>query len=341
MTSETPEFQLHKKGRLFILGAGFSRSAGIPMMDSLLNEVMKLFRFECPGVYARIRNYGQVAFGLGDTEPDWKKLNFSDLCTFIDYVELREQGGDEQWSNEGCRERLALKHYLGKTIAQLTPTDGQVPELYRQFALQLRTEDVVITFNWDTLLEHALRAVGKPYTYGTRENDVLLIKMHGSINWRRTKIQDLLFPEQLPWSPLELPGVERSGLQYSNELLHFRSWQDAKPIGGEVSPFLVLPGYGKAKDVGYIAPLWYKPEGYFYCQGSVYVIGLSLSQDDFFVRSLLLHNLSEPDSPRRVTIINPDPAAKDSYSFALNVPGTQLRQEPFGLAHVDEMKHRD
>jgi NAD-dependent SIR2 family protein deacetylase len=35
-----------KKSRLFILGAGFSAEAGIPMMDQLLDNTIKIFRLE-------------------------------------------------------------------------------------------------------------------------------------------------------------------------------------------------------------------------------------------------------------------------------------------------------
>jgi hypothetical protein len=323
-----------QKGRIFILGAGFSAAAGIPMTATLLEQAMQLFRWECPGVFERVQNYTQVAFGLGEAEPNYKTIGFSDLCTFLDYAELRESGGKERWSDHGSRERLALKHYLGKTIINSTPAPESIPELYKAFATQLRDNDVVITFNWDCLLENALVAIGKPYTYGASDNRPVLCKMHGSVHWRIGN-QLVFYRFRLAWQPVEFIGVSQSGLYSSDDLLRRDAWQSAQPIGGEVEPFLVLPGYGKAKDVQTVRWLWYKPEGFFPWAEQVYVIGLSLSPDDFFVRSFLLWTLS--DWKGRITVINPDPAARANYGF---LPCAQVtyRLEKFSMNHVEDMR---
>jgi hypothetical protein len=185
-----------------------------------------------------------------------------------------------------------------------------------------------------------MRAASVPYTYGNPDDGVLLWKMHGSVNWR-SDTPAPFYPQRLHWRPVELRGVPNSGLLESDDLLRFRAWRNAEPIGGEVAPFLVLPGYGKAKDVNRIASLWYKPEGFFYWRGDVYIIGLSVSHDDFFVRSFLLDNLSEPGPQRRrVIVVNPDPGAKGNYEFVLNTPGGEFWQERFALAHLDHMKAR-
>lgn len=329
--SGTSEIQ---KGRIFILGAGFSAAAGIPMTGSLLERAMVLFRSECTGVFERVQSYTKTAFGVRDSEPNYKEISFSDLCTFLDYVELRESGGKERWSDHGCRERLALKHYLGKAIINTTPQPDGLPELYRAFATQLRETDVIITFNWDCLLEIALTVVGRLYTYGARDNVPLLCKMHGSVHWRIGN-QPRLFPSRLRWHPLEFVGVRDTGLYSSNDLLYQEAWQVAEPIGGEVEPFLVLPGYGKAKDVQVLRWLWYKPEGFFALTDEVYIIGLSLAQDDFFVRSFLLYALSDWNG--RITVINPDPATCGNYSLLLR-PQLSFRVEQFALSHVEEMR---
>lgn len=172
------------EGRLFVLGAGFSAEAGVPMTASLLDHAMQLFRSECPDIFERVRNYTQLAFGLGESEPDYRNVSLPDLCTFLDYVELRESGGREKWSDHGCRERLALKHYLAKAVMNTTPSPDNVPKLYKAFAAQLRETDVIISFNWDCLLENALTSVATSYTYGASYSSTLLCKMHGSVHWR-------------------------------------------------------------------------------------------------------------------------------------------------------------
>jgi hypothetical protein len=322
-----------QKCRIFVLGAGFSAAAGIPMTASVLDQAMRLFNLQCAGVFERVKNYTQIAFGLGETQPDYGNLPLSDLCTFLDYAELRESGGKERWSNQGSRERLALKHYLAKAIVQNTPESDSIPDLYRAFASQLRGSDIVITFNWDCLLEEALTATGKLYTYGAEDDRILLCKMHGSVHWRLGN-RGALYPLRLTWRPTKLVGVNESGLYHSDDLLRRRAWSEAQPIGGEVEPFLVLPGYGKAKDVHSVRWLWYKPEGFFLLAQHLYIIGMSLAPDDFFVRSFLLSALT--DWQGRVSVINPDPAARANYSF---LPGNNLsyRMEKFSLSHVTDM----
>lgn len=116
---------------------------------------------------------------------DYTKADFAELCTFLEYIELREFGGGERWSDRGSREKLALRYYLAKTIINSMPAPEDIPDLYIQFASQLRKYDVVITFNWDPLLEVALKKIGKSFSYNNfEEAEIRIYKFHGSVNWR-------------------------------------------------------------------------------------------------------------------------------------------------------------
>ena len=54
-----------------------------------------------------------------------------------EFIELREYGGGERWSENGSLEKVALRYYLAKTLVARTPRPAAVPELYRAFAAQL------------------------------------------------------------------------------------------------------------------------------------------------------------------------------------------------------------
>jgi hypothetical protein len=75
-----------------------------------------------------------------------------------------------------------------------------LPDLYLRFAENLRPGDIIVTFNYDLILERALDAIGTPYrrfpsrfeevhgTYATGmpeadSQEVLISKLHGSIDW--------------------------------------------------------------------------------------------------------------------------------------------------------------
>ena len=145
-----------RERRVFILGAGFSAAAGIPMTATLLSEAMKTFAAECPGIYERVCNYARDIQWEDSDGPDFSKISFSDLCTHLEFVELREYAGGERWSDAGSREKLTLRYYLAKTIVRITPTANEISDLYIEFAAQLNSGDIVITFNWDCLLEAAI-----------------------------------------------------------------------------------------------------------------------------------------------------------------------------------------
>lgn len=332
-----------KESRVFILGAGFSAAAGIPLTSPLLSLTMKKFSDECEGIYSRVDGYAKECFESSDTEIDYSKVNFSELCTFLEYIELREYGGGERWSDAGSREKLALKFYLAKTIVERTPMANRIPQLYLDFAEQLQERDVVISFNWDGLLENVLDFLGKPYTYNfSEQNAIKLCKLHGSVNWRLGSPDDLGKPvNTLGWQSLQFTeGMMQTEMYYTKALLRYETWWKYSSLG-EVQPFLVLPGYGKAFDVRANAVLWYKPEFAFWARHDVYIIGLSVSNDDFFIRSFFLSNLPYIGrNGRKIIIISPDDRASKNYAFVLSKEHAELLNEDFSNNHVLMMKDR-
>jgi len=336
--------QLVRRNRVFILGAGFSAAAGVPLTNELLVEALKLFASECPGIYSRIERHALEALGSKSETLDTAELNFSDLCTFLEFVELREYGGGERWSSQGSREKLALRFYLAKTIAKRTPSLQQIPQLYKAFATQLHPGDIILSLNWDGLLEAALTAVGKKYTYDQFNNEeVNISKLHGSINWRLGEANTWNNrPETLTWSKLDFrSGMMTESMHACDSLLNKGTWVRHGPLN-EVNPYLVLPGYGKAFDVRANAPLWYKPEFAFAFTHDVYIIGLSLAHDDFFVRSFFLSNLPfiqdySGVSGRKIFIINPASTARSEYDFVLSRGHAEFINEKFSLDQVAKM----
>jgi hypothetical protein len=339
--------QYVKQNRVFVLGAGFSAEAGIPLTQELLVLAMDKFSIECPGIFSRVENYAKECTGSTEGSLDLSKISFSELCTFLEFIELREYGGGERWSENGSQEKLALRFYLAKTIAERTPTTSSLPSLYLEFAKQLHEHDIVISFNWDCLLEVALRAVGKRYTYNfSDEEAVKLCRLHGSVNWRLDEPSHFGSPvNTLDWQPMEFTkGMMTREIYYSSPLLEFSKWDNYSPLG-ELDPFLVLPGYGKAFDVRANAVLWYKPEFAFDSTHDVFIIGLGLAPDDFLIRSLFLSNLPyiNPSSGidgRKIFIVNPDSQAETNYEFVLRHGHAELINSRFSQEHIDLMALR-
>ncbi len=323
--------------RVFILGAGFSAAAGVPLTGELLQATLLKFSAESPGIYRRLEAYALEALSQGDGPLDVSiKGSFSKLCTYLEFIELREFDGQERWSINGCREKLTLRYYLAKTLVERTPSSENLPELYTAFARLLRPCDTVISFNWDGLLEASLAAVGKAYSYGRGDNksSIRINKLHGSVNWRLGEPQGN--NEQSPrlnWQKLDF------GKFYAtDDLLNWNTWASFGPLI-EVEPFLVLPGYGKAFDVRANARNWDRPEFAFALAKNAYVIGLSITEDDFLVRSLFLYTLPRiletvDSCGCRVTVINSCTEIRSNYDFELRGGFLTFWNETFRIEHV-------
>jgi hypothetical protein len=161
MTPETTEDRCRfaeyiRARRLFVLGAGFSAAAGIPMTGTLLAAAMKRFQAEAPGRFRRISAYIRTCFRLGDSEPNYSSLSLSEICTFLHYHELREYGGGERWSDAGSGENLALQYFMAKEVrAPHTANQGLFPNFIDDSCQsKLHPGDIVLSFK----LGHAARA---------------------------------------------------------------------------------------------------------------------------------------------------------------------------------------
>lgn len=308
-----------EKGRIFVLGAGFSAGAGVPLTNTLLPQACKIFKQECAGIFSRVAGYAKD-IGL-DLESALDASEFGKLCTHLEFAELREHAGGERWSSRGSKEKMALKFYLAKTISLKTPELDDIPEHYLEFCRRLSPNDLVITFNWDCLLEKALRKAGVEFSYVYEANKIHVCKMHGSCNW--------IFgdPERFN-TPSNMLGYEALGLAnglvpediwYSTRLENKQEWLEANdPLVGEVKPLLVLPGFGKAYDVRLVSHYWYKPEFHFIRSGGVYFIGFGLAKDDFIIDSFLRYLFARAIVEKtKAYVINPDPSCRAAYDFVL------------------------
>ena len=129
---------------------------------------------------------------------DTDAIDFEDFLGFLDtefYLGLR---GSDTWSDEGNPTQLLVKRLIAKILMERTPVATALDDLYLQFADGLQPGDLVLTFNYDIVLERALEAVGKPFrlfdqrlrrvrgSYAeidSSRDEVVVLKLHGSVDW--------------------------------------------------------------------------------------------------------------------------------------------------------------
>ena len=180
--------------RLIILGAGFSKPAGLPLGGELLNLVRK-----------KLRLGGRPRRSFEDEIRQWLQIYPSEelsLERVLAYSHRRHYlllKGSEEFYSHGSPSVVQARRAIQEILTEAMPRE--VPQAYREFASRLTPHDTVITFNYDTLLERALDAVGKPYSLTpewwldsplTEEGlqYVNVLKMHGSIDWFDRKPYD-------------------------------------------------------------------------------------------------------------------------------------------------------
>jgi hypothetical protein len=186
---------------VFVVGAGFSRPAGIPLTSELFRLVV--CESKAIGAYdilePDVRRYIEYYDSTHTTPIALDDINIEGFMSYLDIEHYLSLKGSDTWSEEGNRSQILVRHLIAKIIfdrLSSVPPDQQ--KLYDLFAIHLDPGDIVITFNYDTLIEDALKRNGKPYRLfldrlisvdgssgkvDTEAKEVILLKMHGSIDW--------------------------------------------------------------------------------------------------------------------------------------------------------------
>lgn len=193
--------QLHPGFRIFIIGAGFSCPAGLPLASDLYKEVKKLIekRHGCDTKFHRdLRNYIEYRISCGENLLNESEVDLEEFLSYLDIEHYLGLRGSDTWSNEGNESQLMIRRAIGEVIHSRMPPADKLPDCYYRFVESLSPQDKVLTFNYDLILERAFEHVGKPYRlfpsrFKSVSNDmcivdndieeVALLKLHGSIDW--------------------------------------------------------------------------------------------------------------------------------------------------------------
>jgi hypothetical protein len=290
--------QYFEINRVFILGAGFSYPAGLP----LTNELLQLIHTQ-----ASQMQYGDSPWGQADrlinelkyyypnTEFTHEKIQSGEFNEQIDIEEfLSFTSADSSFlypgdklSQHGSYFISFCKKWIGEIL--LTKQIGllnRLPQFYHDFVTNL-DNSMILTFNWDTVLETLLESNSIPYRYQlnskdyeSRNKSIPLIKMHGSIDWI-SKPKVSIREEHLKFESIgdEFTNIVKAKgkLKDFYERMHY--------------PWIVLPNYDKITQLSQYGKTWETPIRYLNDNLEVVIIGYSLRQDDFHSRSFIYPEL--------------------------------------------------
>jgi hypothetical protein len=310
--------------RLFILGAGFSKPAGFPLGPELLEDV----RIRVRNVFRRSGWDGALEEEIDEWRQLYpgKPLNLESVLAYSHRKHFLGVIGSEEYFNHGSRSIVEVRQAIQTILTERLPK--RAPLLYREFANQLTPYDVVLTFNYDTLLEQSLEEINKPFSLtpewwldtesGVAESYswpqfVDIIKLHGSIDWydksdydqkreyfsgQRLEVPDsdpLFGPNKsVPTESLARGRVkEGQGTELLTRVFRVPDHSSHYPFAQswEVVPFLLPPAYDKLLGSDPIRDLWQNMHLTQDSYSAIVVIGYSMPSYDGYAYEALGHLL--------------------------------------------------
>jgi len=307
------------ESRIFILGAGFSAAAGLPLAAGLFQEILQRIRDR----YGRdtkferdIEYYIKYRERCDGVVLKPEEIELEEYMSYLDIEHYLWLLGGDTWSEEGNESQLEVRKYIGQIIHEKTPAADSLPPCYYEFASNLTENDTVITFNYDVVLERALDHINKPYrlfpyrfkneSAGVIDSDdddeVTILKMHGSLDWFSNKSfleadeiwkkigasgvpHDPIFSNPRTYIPYPLadgPRNPEDSLNYLHRLGNLDTFYSRwKP---PASPTILSPSYNKIVYTSIVQDFWNglgKAGGW---NTGVSIIGFSLPKHDEYIR---------------------------------------------------------
>jgi hypothetical protein len=170
---------------LFIVGAGFSCHAGMPLVQNLREEVKNLLD-------RNAASDPRISVHMGPLD-NWPEFPDGKFWAGLQRVDPHDNRGFEEWMVDLLKAAdtfpacVQTFHVLRRACALLLwekqASLVSLPEAYYAFAQRARDSLGVISFNWDLVCERALKDTGVPWGYSSRTAPLAVIKPHGSLNW--------------------------------------------------------------------------------------------------------------------------------------------------------------
>ena len=304
--------------RVFVLGAGFSKPARLPLCLELFDEIKKeaMVRGVYDGFKKDLDSFLEYHCKTKIKPIVEDEINFEDFISYLDIEHFLHLKGSDEWSDEGNTSQLIVKNLIARILySRESAMQDKDFALYEKFAEKLNPGDTIITFNYDTILETTFSRKGIPYRlFPDRDNadkndEIILLKMHGSIDWFDISAYDRgqssyrNYPFYMPpnhsvfarkGKPFRLekiidePYFAESPLQkiyknfdmddYFNE-----GYYTSNP------PLIISPSYSKMVYLNFLTEFWRGNNKSGVASSTVIIIGFSLPEHDDYIRQPLYH----------------------------------------------------
>jgi hypothetical protein len=289
------------------------------MIDGIIHDLHRLYGYEPDGSYSEINapkteNFYEVL--------DDKRLSLEKVMTEISleneiFLRMPPFYGYRQTSKtfDGADRLAPLIELVAITISKAL--EGPPCSKHMKLSDSLKTGDVVISFNYDILMDNALRNSRKLTDYGylvpfqkaeDAPSEVTLLKLHGSMNWLHCSYCGSYFltrsKKMCEWYvslPRTCPKCNQSNVYLERVII----------------PPLLTKDYS-TQPMEY---LWSEAERQLHRAREIVVIGYSFPHTDFATEALFRIGLPwTAQRQTRFTVVNPDKNVFERFSRAFNTP---------------------
>jgi hypothetical protein len=322
---------------VFILGAGASAKAGVPLLKDFLrvantirigNSLSQTDRalfdlvFRARTALTAINSKSRLDFD-----------NFEEIYSAFDMASLIQRLGDLDQKSvlelPSAMRRL-ITVTIEKSMKLPVYNDLQIqkalpPEPYDRFIkgiahLSKSDEVALITFNYDLALDYALYFNRIAFNYGLDNGTGLdLLKLHGSLNWGRCSNQSCRgiciwsladYFKQFKWN---LYDVEDASLEVAERLI---GRTHCHPETLERDPVLIPPTWNKGGFHNELSSVWSKAAAHLAEAENIFVIGYSFPpSDQFFKYFFAVGSIGQEGWIEKIRVVDPDPSAEVENRF--------------------------
>lgn len=307
-----------------MVGAGASSAFNLPNTPSLLSGVMRFSTTKAgnwaaeEGLRRRLNDSFEFFY------PDAKNPYFQPEV--VDYFSMLRTYLDvgAGLSGTGFNDAAELFRLLKRAIAALLITAQREIDQNRfldnEFLADLvQPGNIIITANWDTLIETYAAKKGIPLrlTSSSRkfpEDEVALLKLHGSLDWCQVSARASGYADgDYTHLSERRNGSRKYSLSLPNErgdLIRVESaggdlWQKIKARSRE--PWMVTMVTGKQDDLGPLQGIWRDAYRALSRAKSLEIVGYSMPPDDVEVRTILRAGVRRTGTPPTILVRNPAP----------------------------------
>lgn len=311
-----------RRFRLIILGAGFSKPAGLPLGNELFPIILE--EAENMGLsnilQADIESYLRFRSATEGKKVTTEKIDLESFISFLDIEHFLLLRGKDTWSSEGNKSQILVRNLICKVICECqSEMSSKVWNLYEKFASFLLPHDIVITMNYDTILESSLSRKHIPFRFtldrlasanhsmgviDQNAAEIALLKMHGSINWfdvssynedATTFQQDWyfqnprhpIFGNWQDFSPAKIVGPTYFPDSPLNKIYFIKTEDVQKYLEHGVyvlnAPLIISPSYAKMVYLNPLREFWRSFNDAGYLNPEMIIIGFSFSPHDQYL----------------------------------------------------------